>query len=209
VSTPTALYRLFGDSDDLLYIGISGVFGKRWHQHSKAKAWWTDVRRATLDWHLSWESALDAEESAIKAEHPRYNVVHNARELEAAPPLDPLPAPPVAPVQAQKARRPRPVPKPTRTPAPERHLVGIARGLTSAEQDRLPVSLSLAQAARVIGIDRRKARELAVAGEFPCYVVQVGRDYVVPTFTMLNTLSLGINLSALRALMGAPKADAA
>jgi predicted GIY-YIG superfamily endonuclease len=77
VSTPTALYRLFGDGDELLYTGISNVFGRRWHQHSKDKEWWGEVRSATLEWHETRELALAAEEAAIKAEHPKYNGTHN------------------------------------------------------------------------------------------------------------------------------------
>lgn len=36
----TALYRIFGDADLLLYIGISKDFGTRWKQHAKAQPWW-------------------------------------------------------------------------------------------------------------------------------------------------------------------------
>lgn len=76
-SGPTALYRLFGEGDVLLYIGISNSFGRRWHQHEQAKPWWHKVRRQTIDWCPSREEAEAAEEAAIKAERPRYNVVHN------------------------------------------------------------------------------------------------------------------------------------
>ena len=36
---PTALYRLFGDADLLLYIGISDDFGRRWKEHAKTQPW--------------------------------------------------------------------------------------------------------------------------------------------------------------------------
>lgn len=75
MSTPTALYRMFGE-DALLYIGISGVFPRRWDQHWKGKEWWTDVRRATLEWFPDEESAIEAEKAAILAEQPKYNVTH-------------------------------------------------------------------------------------------------------------------------------------
>lgn len=77
MSTPTALYRLFGDGDLLLYIGIAKTFGVRWHQHEQAKEWWPEVRRQTIEWHASREAAEDAERAAIKAERPKYNKQHN------------------------------------------------------------------------------------------------------------------------------------
>lgn len=76
MSTPTALYRLFGDEDVLLYIGISKSFGPRWHHHAHAQPWWHEVRRQGIEWHESRGAADAAEKAAIKAEHPKYNVIH-------------------------------------------------------------------------------------------------------------------------------------
>lgn len=160
MSTPTAL---FGDGDVLLYIGISGEFGRRWHRHSKTKPWWTEGRRATLEWHATREDARAAEEAAIKGEHPKHNMVHNRPVLTGY------------------------------------HVAGI--GLTDTEQGRLPVTLDIAEAGKVIGINRVRARELAKAGQFPCRVLPVGVQYRVPTFVLLNTPGLAFSKGALRALI--------
>jgi excisionase family DNA binding protein len=85
MSTPTALYRLFGDDDALLYIGVAKTFGVRWHQHEQSQPWWPEVRRQTIDWHPDREDAEDAERAAIKAERPKYNVVHNGAPVKIRP----------------------------------------------------------------------------------------------------------------------------
>lgn len=76
----TALYRLFGSADELLYIGISSRFGQRWREHARAQPWWPEVERQTVDWFASRELAAAAEAQAIKSEGPRYNVVHAPRD---------------------------------------------------------------------------------------------------------------------------------
>jgi len=73
----TALYRVFGDADLLLYIGISNSFGRRWTEHAKRQPWWDEKRRLSVDgWFDSREDAEDAETAAIKAEKPKYNKRH-------------------------------------------------------------------------------------------------------------------------------------
>ena len=78
----TALYRLFGDEDILLYIGITDKFGTRWQQHARLQPWWPEVRRQTVEWHPDRDAAEDAEEEAIRTERPRYNVTHNWESTE-------------------------------------------------------------------------------------------------------------------------------
>ncbi len=74
----TALYRIWGEADLLLYIGISDEFGTRWKQHAKAQPWWGEMRRLTIDaWYASREQAEAEEVTAIKAEKPKYNVAHS------------------------------------------------------------------------------------------------------------------------------------
>jgi excisionase family DNA binding protein len=97
MSTPTALYRLFGDDDVLLYIGVAKTFGHRWHQHEQSKPWWPEVRWQTIDWHPSREAAEDAERAAIKAGQPKYNVVHNGPPVKIRP----------APTSGNPADKPR------------------------------------------------------------------------------------------------------
>lgn len=73
----TALYRVWGDADRLLYIGISDYFGVRWGKHAKAQPWWGEMRRLTVDaWYDRREDAEEAEAAAIKAEGPKYNKIH-------------------------------------------------------------------------------------------------------------------------------------
>jgi predicted GIY-YIG superfamily endonuclease len=75
VSERTAVYRVYGDTDDLLYVGVAKSFGRRWSQHSSAKPWWAEVRRQTVDWFPTRQAALNAEATAIRDERPRYNTV--------------------------------------------------------------------------------------------------------------------------------------
>lgn len=95
---PTALYRVFGEADLLLYIGIGDDFGRRWKQHARVQPWWEEKRRQTVEWHPSRELAEAAETAAIKSEKPRYNkrdaVPPPARVREIAAPPVPWERPP-------------------------------------------------------------------------------------------------------------------
>jgi Helix-turn-helix domain len=52
----------------------------------------------------------------------------------------------------------------------------------------LPVTIDLMTAARILGIGRTKAHELARHGEFPCLVIRVGDLYRVSTADLLRLL---------------------
>lgn len=67
-----AVYRMFGHSGDLLYIGITGR-SRRFGEHSD-KSWFPLVATITLEWHPAQEAAYWAERRAIFAEKPLYNV---------------------------------------------------------------------------------------------------------------------------------------
>lgn len=82
----TTLYRFFDAEDRLLYIGIAGNPGRRFHEHGKDKDWWPTVVRSTMEHHKTREAALIAERKAILTEHPIYNVVHNHTPGELTPP---------------------------------------------------------------------------------------------------------------------------
>jgi predicted GIY-YIG superfamily endonuclease len=83
----TALYRIWGDEDLLLYIGISDYFGRRWREHAKAQPWWDEMRRLTADeWYDRREDAEEAEAAAIKAEGPKYNKKHAVAAIQAPGP---------------------------------------------------------------------------------------------------------------------------
>lgn len=73
---PHALYRLYGDAGDLLYIGISLNAAARVAQHRLVQSWWNEVSEVRLESYLDRDAALRAEAQAIKVEHPRYNVQH-------------------------------------------------------------------------------------------------------------------------------------
>jgi predicted GIY-YIG superfamily endonuclease len=79
VSERTALYRMFGVDDELLYIGISKNFGRRWEQHARKQPWWDEVVRQTVEWRPTRDEAERDETAAIKAEHPKYNILHAVR----------------------------------------------------------------------------------------------------------------------------------
>lgn len=80
MSEETALYRIWGEADLLLYIGISNDFGRRWTEHAKKQPWWGEKRRLAVDeWYASRPEAETAETAAIKAEGPKYNIVHAAK----------------------------------------------------------------------------------------------------------------------------------
>jgi excinuclease UvrABC nuclease subunit len=74
---PHALYRFFGIDGSLLYVGITSMLLTRLGRHGEDKPWWTAVARVDVQHFGSRREALQAEEEAIKAEHPRYNVQHN------------------------------------------------------------------------------------------------------------------------------------
>ena len=74
---PCALYRFFTTDDVLLYVGVSLNPGARWKQHRADKPWWSEVATVTVETFPTRDVVLEAERTAIQAESPRYNVVHN------------------------------------------------------------------------------------------------------------------------------------
>lgn len=84
-----ALYRFYGAAGELLYVGITRNPSARWKAHGRTKEWWTEVARIDLETFESRESVLAAERAAIRAEHPRYNKVHNGTGDLAAPVVTP------------------------------------------------------------------------------------------------------------------------
>ena len=73
----TALYRIWGNDDQLLYIGISKSALGRLGQHLTEKTWSADIANVTIETFPTRELAAAAEIAAIKAEKPLHNVVHN------------------------------------------------------------------------------------------------------------------------------------
>ena len=54
----------------------------------------------------------------------------------------------------------------------------------------LPVSVDLVTAGRAFSIGRTKAHELARAGEFPCRILRLGREYRVPRTEIFRALGI-------------------
>jgi hypothetical protein len=77
VSNPTALYRYYDELDNLLYIGISYGLSGRVSSHIGGSSWMEFAVRSTITRYPSRAEAAEAEEAAIKAEHPLFNHTHN------------------------------------------------------------------------------------------------------------------------------------
>jgi hypothetical protein len=80
-AVPTALYRLSDAAGELLYMGISDDPLRRWGEHAGDRQWWPSVANLSLEWFGSRPAALKAEALAIRAEEPKYNVLHNAQNV--------------------------------------------------------------------------------------------------------------------------------
>jgi predicted GIY-YIG superfamily endonuclease len=72
----TALYRIRGEADALLYTGITNNPAVRWNAHQQVQPWWDELRSLTVEWHDSRAEAEAAEKAAILAEQPKYNVTY-------------------------------------------------------------------------------------------------------------------------------------
>jgi predicted GIY-YIG superfamily endonuclease len=73
----TALYRLYSDAGQLLYVGISSDPDVRFRKHSYWQIWWHHVARAEIEWLWTREAASAAEDEAIKFERPLYNSTYH------------------------------------------------------------------------------------------------------------------------------------
>ena len=61
---------------------------------------------------------------------------------------------------------------------------------TLADTAHLPPTLSVAEAARILGISRSAGYTLAAQGQFPIPVLRLGRSFRVPTAPLLTLLGL-------------------
>ena len=75
------LYRHYDPSGDLLYAGISLDAVGRQRRHMKDAGWHNTICRIVIKPFETREQALAAEQLAIKTEFPKFNAVHNGREL--------------------------------------------------------------------------------------------------------------------------------
>lgn len=71
------LYRFYSATGQLLYIGITANPPARFGQHRSDKDWWSEVSDIKIETHENRNALRAAEATAIRAEKPRYNKVHN------------------------------------------------------------------------------------------------------------------------------------
>jgi hypothetical protein len=72
------LYRFFDAGGDLLYIGKSVNVWSRFTSHRRTSKFYPEAARVELQRGFASAGELDkAEVSAIRAEHPKFNIVHN------------------------------------------------------------------------------------------------------------------------------------
>ena len=76
---PSQLYRLFSDEGELLYVGISVNAKRRIYQHKCTADWAHLICKHTIEDFAIREDAISAEEAAIKAEKPAYNIKFSGR----------------------------------------------------------------------------------------------------------------------------------
>lgn len=71
------LYRHFNSAGRLLYVGISCRVLSRTREHIKSAKWSDEIARIDIEHYSSREAVVAAEKSAIIAERPLFNIVHN------------------------------------------------------------------------------------------------------------------------------------
>jgi len=69
-----AVYWAYGDDGELLYVGLTNDWPRRWREHGPM-AW--EVKRLEFEWFLSREEAEPRERQAIIAGKPKYNSAHH------------------------------------------------------------------------------------------------------------------------------------
>lgn len=72
------VYRVYDDSRQLLYVGITWHPFTRWTEHARFRPWWDQVRYAHIVEYPDDRAARDAETTAIHTERPMHNV-HQVR----------------------------------------------------------------------------------------------------------------------------------
>jgi predicted GIY-YIG superfamily endonuclease len=71
------LYRHYDPSGDLLYSGITLSIPDRTRRHVEKSHWMDSVYLIVIEPFATREEALEAEQTAIRTEFPKYNTVHN------------------------------------------------------------------------------------------------------------------------------------
>jgi predicted GIY-YIG superfamily endonuclease len=66
-SEETAVYRLFDQAGQLLYVGMGRNPMNRWSSHADQHAWWPQVTAFAVVWHPTRSDAAAEERSALRA----------------------------------------------------------------------------------------------------------------------------------------------
>ena len=86
MSSDLVLYRFFDADGGLLYVGISVNVWARFSQHRQGSAFFPEAATVTLQSGFASRDELRvAEAAAIRAEKPRFNVVHNRPKSKPKP----------------------------------------------------------------------------------------------------------------------------
>ena len=71
----SAVYRLYGTDDSLLYVGVSVDPRRRYLEHASTQPWGPEVARFEVAaWYDERRDALAAEAHAIRSDRPRHNL---------------------------------------------------------------------------------------------------------------------------------------
>lgn len=70
----TAVYRLYGSSDRLLYVGMGRNPMGRWASHADQHAWWPDVARFEVTWYATRQEAAAEERRTLKEDDALHNI---------------------------------------------------------------------------------------------------------------------------------------
>lgn len=91
--TTHVLYRMFTADERLLYVGLTCNPPARFRQHRGASPWWSDVANIRLEHFATHQELVQAEQAAIQAEKPVYNVARYSGQRERRePPMVPISA---------------------------------------------------------------------------------------------------------------------
>lgn len=77
---PTAVYWLYADRRNPLYVGISSHPVQRFVEHRDTKDWWPQVTHYSIRWFDTYAEAEAAEAAAIKNDGPLHNVAMQPRD---------------------------------------------------------------------------------------------------------------------------------
>lgn len=77
----STVYRVFDGDDRLIYVGVT-LSRTRFDQLRCGSNWWAEADRIALQHFATWEEAVEAEQAAILAEHPRYNVFRGRASID-------------------------------------------------------------------------------------------------------------------------------